>query len=93
MIIGICRIEMLIYDSNSLKEKRQVIKSVIERIKHRYNVSIAEEDKHDTWNIGVIGMAVIGNDSKFIDKTIMKIIDFIDGDHRVEIIEQEIEIM
>ena len=45
MIIGACRIKVHIFESNSLKDKRHVIKSLIERLKSRYNISIAEIDE------------------------------------------------
>lgn len=93
MIVGICRLEFLIYESNSLKEKRFVLKSIIDRVRHRYNVSIAEVDKQDVWNVGVIGFAAIGNETQFINGTISRVIDFIDGDHRVEIVSEDIEII
>lgn len=93
MLVGVCEVELLIYDSNSLKEKRQVIKSLVERIKSRFNVSIAEISEQDIWNKGVIGFAVVGNTNVLVDKMIASIINFIDNDHRVEIINKNIEVL
>lgn len=86
MIVGTCEIEMLIYESNSLKEKRHVLKSIIERIKVRFNVSVAEVDYNDLWNKSMIGVAVVSNNKKMCESSISKVIDFIDNDERVEII-------
>lgn len=93
MIIGTCLLKLTIYDSNSLKDKRQVIKSIMERIQSRYNVSIAEVDLNDKWGIAVIGFACVSNNTKHANQTISNVINFIDGDSRVEIIENEIEII
>jgi len=92
MIIGTCQIEMLIYESNSLKEKRHVIKSIIERIKSRFNASVAEVDYMDLWNRSVIGVSVVSNSKTLCESSIAKIIDFIDNDERVEIINHIMEV-
>lgn len=92
MIVGTCQIEMLIYGSNSLKEKRHVIKSIIERIKSRFNASVAEVDYMDLWNRSVIGVSVVSNSKTLCESSIAKIIDFIDNDERVEIINHIMEV-
>lgn len=92
MIVGTCQIEMLIYEANSLKEKRHVIKSIIERIKSRFNASVAEVDYMDLWNRSVIGVSVVSNSKTLCESSIAKIIDFIDNDERVEIINHIMEV-
>jgi len=92
MIVGTCQIEMLIYESNSLKEKRHVIKSIIERIKSRFNASVAEVDYMDLWNRSVIGVSVVSNSKTLCESSIAKIIYFIDNDERVEIINHIMEV-
>ncbi|MDW5300093.1 MAG: DUF503 domain-containing protein [Sedimentibacter sp.] len=86
MTVGTCEIEILIYESNSLKEKRHVLKSIIERIKVRFNASVAEVDYNDLWNKSMIGIAVVSNSKNLCESAISKIINFIDNDERVEII-------
>ncbi|NLK65506.1 MAG: DUF503 domain-containing protein [Tissierellia bacterium] len=86
MIVCSCEIEILIYEANSLKEKRQVIKSIIERIKAKFNASVAEVGYNELWNRCLLGIAVVSNNKKLCDASISKIISFIDNDERVEII-------
>lgn len=86
MMIGSCEIEILIYESNSLKEKRQVIKSIIERIKSKFNASVAEVGFNDLWNRSLIGFAVVSNNKSLCEESIGKIISFVDNDERVEIL-------
>lgn len=93
MLIGICEIEIYIYDSASLKSKRSTLKSLIERLKSRFNISIAEVGAYDIWDKGLIGFAIVGNDTRYINKNIDKILDFIDRDYRIEIINSKIEII
>ena len=86
MIVCSCEIEILIYESNSLKEKRHVIKSIIERIKSKFNASVAEVGYNELWNRSLIGIAVVSNNKNLCDTSISKIISFIDNDERVEIL-------
>ncbi len=93
MMIGSCEIEVLIYESNSLKEKRHVIKSIIERIKSKFNASVAEVGYNELWNRSLIGIAVVSNKKILCDESISKIINFIDNDERVEILSVNKEII
>lgn len=93
MIVGSCEIELLIYEANSLKEKRHVLKSIIERIKSRFNASVAEVKYNDLWNRSVIGIAVVSNEKVLCESVILKIISFVDNDDRVEIIRHTMEVI
>lgn len=93
MIIGACQLKLLIYESNSLKDKRHVIKSIIGRIESRFNVAIAEIDLNDSWKTSIIGFACVTNEVNIANQIISNVIKFIDEDGRVEIIEEEKEIL
>lgn len=93
MFVGICTIRLEIFEAHSLKEKRQVIKSIIERLKHRFNISIAEVDMLDSWQNSEIGFACVSTEPDHARKMIQNVINFIDGDGRVEIIGQNIELL
>lgn len=93
MIIGTCTLKLLIYESNSLKDKRHVIKSIIGKIQSRFNVSIAELDLNDSWQTSIIGFACVTNDTSHANQVITNVIKFIDGDSRVEIVNYNIEIL
>lgn len=93
MTIGACELKLLIYGSNSLKDKRQVIKSIIGRIKSRFNVSIAEVDLNGSWQTALLGFSCVSNDTNHANQILTNVIKFIDEDSRVEIIEKKIEIL
>lgn len=93
MIIGTCRLKLTIYESDSLKYKRNVLKSILERLKNKFNISIAEIDLNDTWQSSIIGFACVTNDTVHANKIITKVISFIDMDNRVEITDCDIEIL
>lgn len=93
MIVGTCLLKLRIYDSNSLKDKRHAIKSIVERIQSRFNVSIAEIDLNDNWEVSIVGFACVSNSTNHANQILSNVINFVDGDSRVEIIEHEIEIL
>ncbi|WP_130807542.1 DUF503 domain-containing protein [Senegalia massiliensis] len=93
MIVGVCSVELLIYSTNSLKEKRHVIKSIIGRIKSRFNVSISEVDNNDKWQISTIGFSIVTNDVSHANSTISNVLNFIERDSRIEITNHFIEIL
>ena len=93
MIIGACELKLQIFEANSLKEKRHAIKSLIGRLKSRFNISIAEVGLNDSWQTTIVGFACVTNDSNHANEVISKVIKFIDGDSRVEIIEYNIDLL
>ncbi len=82
MIVGVCRMELSLEGAFSLKDKRQIVKSIIERLKARYNASIAEVDLNDTWKNAVIGVSCVSNDAKHIDSMLNNIVNFVENDGR-----------
>ncbi|MCC7202507.1 MAG: DUF503 domain-containing protein [Nitrospirae bacterium] len=91
MLVGLCTVELFIPDSGSLKGKRQVIKSIKDRIRQKFNVSIAEIGDQDLWQRVVFGIACVGTDKKFINGVLDKIIDLITEEHSVELLKHNIE--
>ncbi|MBW4827204.1 MAG: DUF503 domain-containing protein [Clostridiaceae bacterium] len=93
MIIGSCTFKIIIYESNSLKDKRHVVKSIIGKIQSRFNVSIAELDLNDSWQTSLIGFACVTNNTSHANKIVSNVLKFVDRDSRVEIIDYNIEIL
>ncbi len=93
MIIGICTCEIFIFNANSLKSKRSVVKSIIEKSKNRFNISIAEVGENDKWQKSIIAFSNISNDQKIVEETIEKVINFFDSYSEIEIINIKREIL
>ncbi|MCC5910244.1 MAG: DUF503 domain-containing protein [Clostridiaceae bacterium] len=93
MLVGVCSIKIVMYEVNSLKGKRQILKSMIERIKARFNVSIAEVGDQDKWQIAEIGFCCVTNSRRHADEMINTVIGFIEKDGRLDITECEVEIL
>jgi len=82
MIVGVLTAQLHLQGVSSLKEKRSIVKSLIGRLKSRFNVSISEVDHQDSKTSAVIGIAVVSNEGRFINEQLDKIIDFMRGDGR-----------
>jgi hypothetical protein len=91
--IGVLRVYFRIQDSHSLKEKRMVMRSLKDRLSSRFNVSVAEIGSNDKWQLGELGVATVGNDGRFVSSVVEKVKQWIMLDHRVSIIESDIEII
>ncbi len=85
MIVGILIIELMLFESSSLKEKRMVLKSVKDRLK-KFNVSIAELGFQDKWQRAELGIALIGNQQGFVEKSLRQIFNQLDQSDTFEII-------
>lgn len=93
MIIGICTCEIYIFNANSLKSKRSVVKSIVEKSKNRFNISIAEVGENDKWQKSIIAFSTISNSQKIVEETIEKVINFFDSYGEIEIINIKREIL
>jgi len=82
MVVGVMTAQLHLQGISSLKEKRSIVKSLIGRLKNRFNASISEVDHQDDKTSAVVGIAVVSNDSQFINQQFDSIIDFMRGDGR-----------
>ena len=91
MIIGVLRLELGVYDAFSLKDKRRAIKSIKDRIAHRYNVSVAEVEALDAMRHGVLGVAMVSNDHAYVEGALSQIVDFVRTMHQADLEDYSIE--
>jgi len=93
MVIGVCHITLLIHSSSSLKDKRQALKSIIEKVKNRFNVSVAEVGAHDLLQRAEIGIGAVGNDAQFVNSVVDKVIFYVEELQMAEVVDHRIEII
>jgi len=82
MIVGVLTAHLSLQGITSLKGKRSIIKSLIGRLKSRFNISISEVDHQDSKTSAVIGISIVSNDTHFIDQQFDAIINFMRNDGR-----------
>ncbi len=94
MFVGILRLTLYLPDPGSLKSKRHLLRSAIDRVKARFNVSVAEVAENDLWQKSVVGVAAVGNDRAFVNETLDKVAEFVGGMHggQLQIVDRALEI-
>lgn len=85
MVVGVCVMELHLPGCRSLKDKRRVVKSVVERLRPRFNVAVAEVGLHDVWNQAELGICTVADNGSFVDEVLAKVIREVEGDGRVVI--------
>jgi len=94
MNVGICRIKLHISESRSLKDKRRIVKSIVSRLRNQYNISIAEVDDQDLWQLVTLGISCVSNHNQHIDEILSKVIGFITNNYpELEIVDKQTEIL
>ncbi|ACI18879.1 DUF503 domain-containing protein [Dictyoglomus thermophilum] len=93
MLIGVCRVIISIPESFSLKEKRKVKRSIVDKVRSKFNVSIAEVDSQEIWNELVLGISIVSTESKYIYEVMSEIIKLIEEQKDTELIDYEIDIL
>jgi uncharacterized protein YlxP (DUF503 family) len=94
MNIGACRIDIHLPESQSLKDKRRIIKSIITRLQNEFRISVAEVENLDTWQVATIGITCVSNHSGHAGDIINNAIDFIIQNYpQVQITNHETEII
>ena len=87
MVVGTCRVSLHIPDSGSLKAKRFVLRSLKDKVRNKFNVSIAEVDDFDLWQRATVGVAVVSRDGHFANQVISNVVGMIESDRSISVIE------
>lgn len=92
--IGVLKIYLRLPENGSLKGKRQVIKSIISRVRERFNVSIAEVEDQDLWQSAVLGATCVSNSGQHCEESLAKVVNYISQTRLdIELLDYEIEIL
>jgi len=86
-------VELYLPQSGSLKGKRQVVKSLKDRVKNRFNVSIAEVGELDLWQKAVLGIASVANEQGFVNEVLDHVMDFIRSNPQVEVVHFQLQMV
>ena len=93
MHIGSITIVLHMHDTHSLKDKRQIIKSLVETTRQKFNVSMAEVDDLDNWRRATIAAVCVANDSQYVNRVLDKVLDTIEANPIVEVGEVALEML
>jgi len=92
MIVLAACITLIIPENDSLKGKRKVVRSLIEKVRHKFEVASAEVGDNDLWRKARVGLALVGNDSKLLNTRLDQILKFVENQYQVEIIDTQVEL-
>ncbi len=93
MVVGTLKITFHLTDNRSLKGKRKVVRSMVDKVKARFNVSIAEVGSNDKWQKIELGVSAVGNDRRHIDSSLNHVLGFLDSLYLAQIVDTDIEIL
>lgn len=89
MILTGVEVTLRLFEIYSLKEKRSITKSIVDKMHHKYNISSAEVGEMDNLNKAVIGFAVVSNNHRFNDKVLQNVLNDVDTFYESEIVHTE----
>ncbi|MEW6253674.1 MAG: DUF503 domain-containing protein [Planctomycetota bacterium] len=93
MVVGVLRFRLGLFEARSLKDKRRVTRSLKDRIGARHNVSIAEVDDLDHWQAATFGLAMVANESRFVESALSKIVDELRAYPHASLLDYDIELL
>ncbi len=93
MVVGTLRLSLLLRGSHSLKDKRRVVRGLKDRIRARFNVSIAEVDSQDSHQRAEIGVAMVSNDAVHVTTVFNKLVDLVRFVRGAELLDYDVEIL
>lgn len=93
MTVGVARVTFRLHGNQSLKEKRKVVKSLIDKSRHRFNVSVAEVADQNLHQRATIGIAVIGSDGRILNSLLDRIVDYMDAMSLADMVSRELELI
>jgi uncharacterized protein len=92
MIVGTLQVRFLLREARTLKDKRQVIKSIKDRLHNHFNVSVAEVDELDNRQLAVLGMAMVSNEAHHLKQALGQIVEALRSHPVAELIAHEMEV-
>ena len=92
MVVGVLRLALVIRSARSLKDKRHALRRIIDRVRARYNVSIAEVGENDAWQRALVGVTAVANDRSFVNEVLDKVVRDIEMLGVADLVGREMEL-
>ena len=93
MRIGILTVEIFMSNNQNLKQKRMILKSLKEKLRNNFNISLLEVDNHDKWQRATLAIAALGTGNAAVDGCFANIIDFLERNNKIQLIDYRMEII
>jgi uncharacterized protein YlxP (DUF503 family) len=92
MIVGSLRVRLLLRESRSLKDKRQVVRSIKDRLRNSFNVSVAEVEEQDHRQLAVLGFAMVSGEADHVRNAFAQIVQALRSHPVAELLDHEMEV-
>jgi uncharacterized protein YlxP (DUF503 family) len=92
VLVGVLQVELAIPGAYSLKEKRHVLKGLLERLRRDFAVSAAEVDRHDVWNSAIVGVAFVSNDARHAESHLRHVLNALEKSRDAVVADSQIEV-
>ena len=92
MIVGSLKVRLLLRQARTLKDKRQVVQSIKDRLRNAFDVSVAEVGEQDNRRVAVLGFALVGAEAYPVRTTLEKVVEALRGHPVAELLDHEIEV-
>lgn len=91
--VGVLTVELYLGGCRSLKEKRQVVQSLITRLRNEFNLSIAEVDHHDLHQRACLAIACVANQANYVNSVLDTVLERLEADGRIMLLESHLELL
>jgi uncharacterized protein len=92
MLVGTLRVRLLVREARTLKDKRQVVSSIKDRLRNGFNISIAEVEEQDHRQLAVLGIAMVSNETQHLRKALSQIVEALRSHPVAELVDYELEV-
>ena len=93
MVVGVCRLSLYLPACQSLKDKRQHLRKLTDRLRTKFNAAVAEVDAQDSWQRGVIAVTLVGNEGKHVQSMIDTLTHFAEETLLAQIVDRDVELL
>ena len=93
MNLGYCSLRFFLHGNDSLKGKRKVIRAIKDRLRNKFNVSVAEVGDQDVWQNIHLGVAAVSDEAQYLDGLLKQVVNFVDNMHLAEMTDFQTEII
>ena len=93
MIVMGCNLELHLWESSSLKDKRRILKSLKDRIRNEFNVAVAEVDPTDLWQSASLGVVTVSSGIRHANRILTKVVNLVESDVRIELVNCDMEVL
>lgn len=92
MIVGTLKARLVIREARTLKDKRQVVSSIKDKLRNHFNISIAEVDEQDNRQLAVLGIAMVSNETQHLRKALSQVVEALRSHPVAELVDHEMEL-